>query len=105
MERKFQLNWPIRIEGAVRRRRRMKLTQKQLASLAKVSTPTMSRLENAEKDLQVSSVLAILDVLGMSDKRTLVFTDPEHQRGAGDGIVFWGQDGETKVRCCISRES
>ena len=83
----------------------MKLTQKQLASLAKVSTPTISRLENAEKDLQVSSVLAILDVLGMSDKRTLVFTDPEHQRDAGDGIVFWGQDGETKVRCRISREA
>jgi transcriptional regulator with XRE-family HTH domain len=81
----------------------MKLTQKQLASLAKVSTPTISRFENDEKDLQLSSVLAILDVLGMTDKRTLVFTDPEFQRDTSDAVVFWGQDGETKVRCRISR--
>jgi transcriptional regulator with XRE-family HTH domain len=83
----------------------MKLTQKQLASLAKVSTPTISRFENDEKDLQLSSVLAILDVLGMTDKRTLVFTDPEFQRDTSDAIVFWGRDGETKVRCRISREA
>ena len=83
----------------------MKLTQKQLASLAKVSTPTISRFEQAEKDLQLSSVLAILDVLGMTDKRTLVFTDPEFRPDISDAIVFWGQDGETKVRCRISREA
>jgi transcriptional regulator with XRE-family HTH domain len=83
----------------------MKLTQKQLASLAKVSTPTISRFENDEKDLQLSSVLAILDVLGMTDKRTLVFTDPEFQRNTSDAIVFCGRDGETKVRCRISREA
>ncbi len=82
----------------------MNLTQKQLALLAKMSTPTISRFENAEKDLQVSSVLAILGVLGMTDKRTLTFTDV-HQRDADDGIVFWGRDGETKVRGRISREA
>ena len=49
MERKFQLNWPVFVEEAVRRRRGMKLTQKQLAALAKVSTPTVSRFENNEK--------------------------------------------------------
>jgi transcriptional regulator with XRE-family HTH domain len=83
----------------------MKLTQKQLASLAKVSTPTISRFEQDEKDLQVSSVLAILDVLGMTDKRTLVFPDQESQRDTSDAIVFWGQDGDTRVRCRISREA
>jgi len=83
----------------------MKLTQKQLASLAKVSTPTISRFEQDDKNLHLSSVLAILDVLGMTDKRTLVFTDPEFRRDAGDAIVFWGQDGEAKVRCRISREA
>lgn len=103
MERKFQFNWPVLVEEAVRRRRGMKLTQKQLASLAKVSTPTISRFENDEKDLQLSSVLAILDVLGMTDKRTLVFTDPEFRRDSNDTIVFWGKDGETKVCCRISR--
>jgi transcriptional regulator with XRE-family HTH domain len=83
----------------------MKLTQKQLASLAKVSTPTISRFEQDEKDLQVSSALAILDVLGMTDKRTLVFADRESQRDSTDAIVFWGQDGEARVRCRISREA
>ena len=58
----------------------------------------------AAKDVQLSSVLAILDVLGMTDKRTLSFTDV-HQRDADDGIVFWGRDGETKVRGRISREA
>jgi transcriptional regulator with XRE-family HTH domain len=83
----------------------MKLTQKQLASLAKVSTPTVSRFENNEKDLQLSSVLTILEVLGMTDRRTLVFTDEAFSRDSGDAIVFWGQDGDTRVRCRISREA
>jgi transcriptional regulator with XRE-family HTH domain len=83
----------------------MKLTQKQLASLAKVSTPTISRLENAEKDLQLSSVLAIFEVLGMTDKRTLAFPNQESQRDTSDAIVFWGQDGDSRVRCRISREA
>jgi transcriptional regulator with XRE-family HTH domain len=83
----------------------MKLTQKQLASLAKVSTPTVSRFENNEKDLQLSSVLAILEVLGMTDRRNLVFTDEAFSRDSGDAITFWGQDGETRVRCRISREA
>jgi transcriptional regulator with XRE-family HTH domain len=84
----------------------MKLTQKQLASLAKVSTPTISRFEQAEKDLQLSSVLAILDVLGMTDKRMLVFTDRDFRYDSSHGaVIFWGQDGETKIRCRISREA
>ena len=83
----------------------MKLTQKQLAALAKVSTPTVSRLENNEKDLQLSSVLAILAVLGMTDRRNLVFSDAAFSRDSGDAITFWGQNGETRVRCRISREA
>ena len=105
MERQFQLNWPILVEEAVRRRRRMNLTQKQLASLAKVSTPTISRFEQDDSNLQLSSVLSILDVLGMTDKRVLVFTDDPGARDDSGAIVFWGQDGETRVRCRISREA
>src|SRR5207302_1737501 len=104
MERKFQFNWPVLVEEAVRRRRRMNLTQKQLASLAKVSTPTISRFEQDEKDLQVSSALAILDVLGMTDKRTLTF-DEEYKADLDDSIVFWGSDGETRVCCRIKRDA
>jgi transcriptional regulator with XRE-family HTH domain len=84
----------------------MKLTQKQLASLAKVSTPTVSRFENAEKDLRLSSVVSLLDVLGMSDKRTLTFPDEErHCEAAHGAVAFWGQDGTQRVLCRISREA
>lgn len=82
----------------------MNLTQQQLASLAKVSTPTVSRFEQADKNIQLSSVLAILDVLGMTDKRTLVF-DPGHKPDLDDSMVFWGNDGEARVRCRILRDA
>jgi transcriptional regulator with XRE-family HTH domain len=83
----------------------MNLTQKQLAALAKVSTPTVSRFEQNAKDIQLSSALAILDVLGMTDKRTLAFPDSESSYDRGKGVTFWGQDGEHRVRCRISREA
>lgn len=82
----------------------MNLTQKQLASLAKVSTPTISRFEQDESNLQLSSVLSILDVLGMTDKRTLRFDDG-YTADLDDRIVFWGNDGDTRVRCRIERET
>ena len=105
MERKLRLNWTVLVEEAVRRRHGMSLTQKQLAALAKVSTPTVSRFEQVDKDIQLSSVLAILDTLGMTDKRTLVFTDQDFRFAFGEGIIFWGQDGTTRVRCRISQEA
>jgi transcriptional regulator with XRE-family HTH domain len=83
----------------------MNLTQRQLASLAKVSTPTISRFEQAENDIQLSSAIAILDVLGMTDKRTLMFSDAEFSYDPSTGVTFWGQDGTTRVRCRISREA
>jgi transcriptional regulator with XRE-family HTH domain len=83
----------------------MSLTQKQLASLAKVSAPTVSRFELNAEDVQLSSALAILTVLGMTDKRSLVFPDAEYSYDSSKGVTFWGQDGETRVRCRISREA
>jgi len=83
----------------------MKLTQKQLAMLAKVSTPTISRLEQNDKDIQLSSVLAILDVLGMTDKRVLVFGDDRFSDRFGEGVSFEGKEGEKRVRVLISREA
>jgi transcriptional regulator with XRE-family HTH domain len=82
----------------------MKLTQRQLAALANVSTPTVSRFEQAAKDVQLSSVLAILAVLGMTDKRALSF-DEGATRDVDDSMVFWGNDGETRIRFRISREA
>jgi hypothetical protein len=63
------------------------------------------RFENNEKDLQLSSILAILEVLGMTDRRTLVFSDEGFARDAGDAITFWAQDRDTRIRCRISREA
>jgi transcriptional regulator with XRE-family HTH domain len=83
----------------------MNLTQKQLAALAKVSTPTVSRFEQNAKDIQLSSALALLDVLGMTDKRTLVFADPGSSYDSSLGVTFWGEDGEKRVRCRIAREA
>ncbi len=83
----------------------MKLRQKELAALAAVSTPTVSRFEIAAKDIQLSSALAILDALGMTDRRTLTFPDKEFDYDSSSGALFWGQDGQTRVRCRISREA
>ncbi len=83
----------------------MNLTQKQLAALAKVSAPTVSRFELNAEDIQLSSALAILAVLGMTDKRSLVFPESEHHYDSSRGVIFWGQDGESRVRCQISREA
>lgn len=70
-----------------------------------MSAPTISRFEQNAKDIQLSTILAILDVLGMTDKRTLIFTDEQSHRDMDDTIIFWGQDGEKRVRCRISREA
>jgi len=83
----------------------MKLTQRDLAALANVSTPTVSRFEQAAKDVQLSSALAILDALGMTDKRTLIFPDKKYSYDSGAGVTFWGQDGLQRVRCRIAREA
>jgi transcriptional regulator with XRE-family HTH domain len=105
MERDFRLSWQLLVEEAIRRRHSLKLTQKQLSSLAGVSTPTISRFEQNDEDIQLSSVLAILGVLGMTDKRNLIFPDQDYRDGFGIGVIFWGQDGEKRVRCVISREA
>src|ERR1700726_566102 len=105
MEREALLNWPLLVEEAIRRRQGMKLTQRDLAALAKVSTPTVSRFEQASKDVQLSSALAILEVLGMTDKRILTFPDKEYSYDTGAGVTFWGEDGTMGVRCRIAREA
>jgi transcriptional regulator with XRE-family HTH domain len=107
MERDFRINWPALVEEAVRRRRQLNLTQKQLATLAKVSAPTISRFEQNAKDIQLSTVLAILEVLGMTDNRTLTFPDDSYREDFNSrAIMFWAQgDDERRILCRISREA
>lgn len=106
MERNFRFNWPAVVEEAVYRRKKLGITQKRLAEIAQVSARTISRFEQAEKDIQLSSVLAVLESLGLTDKRTLQFpeTDQRYDRRR-DVIAFTGQDGEKAIECAVSIET
>ncbi|QLH37901.1 MAG: DUF1488 family protein [Defluviicoccus sp.] len=106
MERDFRFNWAALVEEAVRRRKKLGVTQKRLAEIAQVSTGTISRFEQAEKDIQLSSVLAILESLGLLDTRTLLFADPQERYDRRqDAVAFTGLDHETAVSCAVSGEA
>lgn len=107
MEWQFCINWSALIEEAKQRRKQLKLTQQRLAMLAGVSTPTISRFENGEKDVQLSSVLNILGMLGMVDKRQLVFLQPNASYNpALQQVIFSAVDNENKpIFCAISKEA
>src|SRR6476660_4961817 len=100
MERQFRLNWPAIVKEAKQRRKAQNLTQQRLAMLANVSTPTISRFESGSYDIELSSILMILKMLGMVDQRNLIFpTIPNAQYDHHRMVVnFWGQDGTTSIR-------
>jgi transcriptional regulator with XRE-family HTH domain len=83
------------------------LTQKRLAELAGVSTPTVSHFESGARDVQLSSITRILSVLGMLDERVLTFPDEPRPRfdSPSEVVVFEGRDGDKVVRCRISEEA
>lgn len=73
--------------------------------MAGVSTPTISRFENGEKDIQLSTVISILTVLGMNDQRHLIFPEPNaYYDRMRMIVVFTGRDGDRDIRCAVSRE-
>lgn len=77
-----------------------------LGKLAGVSTPTISRFESKETDIQLPTVLNIFRVLGMIDRRELVFDEGAARYDAGREIViFVGKDGDRVVPCAMSREA
>ena len=65
MEREFQIDWAEIVEEAQSRRKAQGISMRRLAALANVSLPTVLRFEKNQRDIQVSSVLAILGALGM----------------------------------------
>jgi transcriptional regulator with XRE-family HTH domain len=74
--------------------------------IAGVSTPTISRFENGEKDIQLSTIISILSVLGMNDQRNLIFpTANERYDTTRMILIFTGQDGKKAIRCAISAEA
>lgn len=106
MERQFQINWRALVEEAKQRRKEQRLTQKRLATLAGVSTPTISRFESGKKDIQLSSIINILTVLGMIDERNLTFMEPKERYDfSRAAVLFSGKDGEKIVQCAISQEA
>lgn len=106
MERQFCINWPGLVEEAKLRRKAQKLTQAQLAKLAGVSTPTISRFESGQIDIQLPTVLSVFEVLGMIDKRSISFSDPKAYYDASHMVVrFVGEGNGKQVKCAISREA
>lgn len=69
MERNIRLNWDLIVRNARRRRKERGLTQQHLAALAKVGRSTLNRFENQKGDVTLSSVLRILGVLDMLDRK------------------------------------
>jgi transcriptional regulator with XRE-family HTH domain len=69
MERNLRLDWQGIVGEAKRRRKARGLTQQHLAALAKVGRSTLLRFENEKADITLSSVLRILGVLDMLDRK------------------------------------
>lgn len=76
--------------------------------LANVSTPTISRFESGDKDIQLSSILNILKMLGMLDHRSLIFPETPNVQYDFDSkkVIFWGKnEADASIRCAISFEA
>jgi transcriptional regulator with XRE-family HTH domain len=69
MERNVRLNWEVIVRQARERRKERGLTQQHLAALANVGRSTLNRFENQKGDVTLSSVLRILGVLDMLDRK------------------------------------
>jgi transcriptional regulator with XRE-family HTH domain len=65
MERNIRLNWQGLIQEAIKRRKEQRLTQKQLAVLAGVSSPTVNSFEQGKTNITLESALKILRQLGL----------------------------------------
>ncbi len=77
-----------------------------MALIARVSTPTISRFENGAKDIQLSTILTILGVLGLVEKRQVSFPNLEpHYNFEKQTIDFYGYDGTKKIVCRCSKEA
>ena len=109
MERNVRLNWEMIVRAARERRKERGLTQQHLAALANVGRSTLNRFENQSGDVTLSSVLQILGVLDMLDRKqegTLRVKASEKQSGAFD-VTFTPTVGGTPraTRTITSRES
>lgn len=66
----------------------------------------MSRFENNEKNIQLSSALNILDMLGLVDERQSNFPDKEaHYLPDRMVVMFYGKVNDKDIKCAISWEA
>jgi Fic family protein len=88
-----------------------KLTSSKYAILAKSSQDTASRDID---DLIRQRILAkdpgggrstSYSLVNLGQRRGLEFADQQHHTEADRGTIFWGEDGDKRVRCMISREA
>lgn len=74
--------------------------------MAGVSTPTLSRFERGEKDMQLSTVIQILTVLGMNDQHNIIFSEQDaYYDPHKELVIFTGHEGKQIIRCAISKET
>lgn len=69
------------------------MTQRRLAALAGVSPPTVSRFEQNRQDIQLSSALAVLGVLGMIERKHEGFLHVEMSGQPGYVVTFAPNEG------------
>ena len=105
MERNVRLNWEVIVRQARERRKERGLTQQHLAALANVGRSTLNRFENQSGDVTLSSVLRILSVLDMLDRRqqgTLVVKRSEAESGGFDVAFTPSFGGEQRARKALA---
>jgi DNA-binding XRE family transcriptional regulator len=109
MERDVRLNWEVIVRQARERRKERGLTQQHLAALANVGRSTLNRFENQKGDVTLSSVLRILGVLDMLDRKqegTLCVRASETQSGAFDATFTLNFGGDARAaKTFASREA
>lgn len=66
MERNIYLNWKELVQEAIIRRKKQKLTQKQLAILCGISGQTVNAFEQGKTNILLESALKILQCLGLA---------------------------------------
>jgi transcriptional regulator with XRE-family HTH domain len=100
MERNVRLNWEVIVRQARERRKERGLTQQHLAALANVGRSTLNRFENQSGDVTLSSVLRILGVLDMLDRKqrgTILVKKSEKQPGTFDVVFSPNSGGEPRA--------